>query len=77
MISGSGQLDFAVGGPETVRLDGFTADAIRAESDRTGVSVQELTCFSVLYYLADVDSGRIARNLARSPSRVGGTGPAS
>jgi len=31
------------------------------------VPVGELITFSVLYYLADVDSGRIARQIAMSP----------
>ena len=69
-----------IGGPEkpsegqgervAVRLDGFTAQAADQEADRLGVSVAELVRFSVLYYLADVDSGRIARliGIKRSPN---------
>lgn len=51
----------------TLRLDGFAAEAIDEEADRLGISIEELVCFSVLYYLADVDSGRIARQIATSP----------
>jgi hypothetical protein len=48
-------------------LDGFTAEAIDEEASRLGISVDELISFSVLYYLADVDSGRIARDIGSSP----------
>ena len=50
-----------------VQLDGFAAEAIDEEAGRLGVSVDELVSFSVLYYLADVDSGRIARKIITSP----------
>jgi hypothetical protein len=50
-----------------LQLDGFAAEAIDEEADRLGVSVEELVSFSVLYYLADVDSGRIARRIELSP----------
>jgi len=52
-----------------LELDGFAAEAIDEEADRLGVSVEELVSFSVLYYLADVDSGRISREIAMSPYR--------
>jgi hypothetical protein len=51
----------------TLELDGFAAEAIDEEADRLGVSVEELVSFSVLYYLADVDSGRISREITVSP----------
>ncbi len=51
----------------TVQLEGFAAEAIDEEADRLGVSIDELVNFSVLYYLADVDSGRIARQVLTSP----------
>jgi hypothetical protein len=51
----------------SVRLDGFAAEAIDEEAERLGVSVEELVSFSILYYLADVDSGRIARQITTSP----------
>jgi hypothetical protein len=50
-----------------LQLDGFAAEAIDEEAARLGVSVDELVSFSVLYYLADVDSGRIARKIVTSP----------
>jgi hypothetical protein len=45
----------------TLSLDEFAWDAISEESTRLGISVEELARFSLLYYLADVSSGRIAR----------------
>lgn len=44
-----------------VHLEGFALEAIEEEAAHLGVSVEELATFCVLYYLADVDSGRIAR----------------
>ena len=51
----------------TLRISGFAWEAIEQESERQGVSVEELLAFAVMYYLADSDSGRIARQVARSP----------
>jgi len=51
----------------SVPMDGFAWEAVQEESSRLGVSVEELVAFSVLYYLADVDSGRVARRIAMSP----------
>lgn len=50
-----------------LQLDEFEWEALDAESARLGVTAEELLAFSLLYYLADVDSGRIARAIARSP----------
>ena len=50
-----------------LRLNGFAWEAIAEEAAREGLTVDELVGFAVLYYLADVDSGRIARQVARSP----------
>jgi hypothetical protein len=47
----------------TLRLDGFAWKALEEESAQMGVSIEELATFAVLYYLADVDSGRIARGI--------------
>jgi hypothetical protein len=46
-----------------LKLDRFTSDAMTSEAARLGVSLEELASFAVLYYLADLDSGRIARQL--------------
>jgi hypothetical protein len=41
-------------------------ETIDEEAFRLGVGVEELVTFAVLYYLADVDSGRIARQVPTS-----------
>jgi hypothetical protein len=47
----------------TLDVDAFAWKALEGESAQQGVSVEELVSFSILYYLADSDSGRIARRL--------------
>jgi hypothetical protein len=47
----------------TIGLDPFAWELLEAEAAKQNVSVEELASFSVLYYLADGDSGRIARRL--------------
>jgi hypothetical protein len=66
-MSGIPDLRTRKSGPVAVRLDGFSAQVTGEEAARLGISVEELVNFSVLYYLADVDSGRIARQIATSP----------
>ena len=51
----------------TLRLDGFAWEAIEEQCDGLGVSVEDFIAFSAMYYLADIDSGRVARQIARSP----------
>jgi hypothetical protein len=53
--------------PVALQMDDFAWETVEEESARLGVSVEELVAFSVLYYLADVDSGRMARLIGRSP----------
>jgi hypothetical protein len=48
----------------TVDLDRFAWEALEQEAAHLGVSVEELARFAVLYYLADGDSGRVARRLS-------------
>jgi hypothetical protein len=48
-------------------MDAFAWEAIQHESTRLGVSEEELIAYAVLYYLADIDSGRIARRISTSP----------
>ena len=57
------QVDHSV----SLRLSGFAWEAIEQESARQGVPVDELVAFAVMYYLADADSGRISRQISRSP----------
>lgn len=47
----------------TVKLDEFAWEAITREAERLGVATEDLARFSMLYYLADLDSGRVARRL--------------
>jgi hypothetical protein len=49
------------------RLDDFAWETIEEESARLEVSVEDFIAFSALYYLADIDSGRIARRISGSP----------
>jgi hypothetical protein len=51
----------------TLSLEGFAWQALDDEAAREGLTVEELITFSVLYYLADVDSRRIARRISKSP----------
>ena len=51
-----------------LQLDAFAWTAIEQEAAEQGVSVRELATFAVLYYLADVDSGRISRRVAHAES---------
>ena len=46
-----------------LELDGFAAKAIEEQAGSFEVTVEDLVSFAVLYYLADVDSGRIARTV--------------
>ena len=50
----------------TVRLDKETWQALHAEADRQDVSAADLTRHAVLYFLADVDGGRVADRLERA-----------
>lgn len=50
-----------------LRMDGFAWEAVQSEAAREHLSVEEFITFSVLYYLADLDSGRISRRISRSP----------
>jgi hypothetical protein len=49
----------------TLDVGTFAWGALEEESAQQGVSVEELVSFSILYYLADIDSGRIARRFPR------------
>jgi hypothetical protein len=57
--------DDTVDGKRTllVSLSDFAWEALEEESTRLGVPIDELVGFSVLYYIADADSGRIARRM--------------
>jgi hypothetical protein len=63
-------MDIDVDRSLSLPMDVFAWEAVEEESARLGVSVEELVAFSVLYYLADVDSGRVARRITMSPTRA-------
>lgn len=46
-----------------LKLDEFAWEAIRAECSKQEISAEDLIEFAVLYYLADCDSGRVARRI--------------
>lgn len=52
-----------------LELDDFTWQALAQESETMGVAVTELAAFAIAYYLADVDSGRVARQMPASLRR--------
>lgn len=59
-------------------LDRFAGEALAEEADRLGASVEQLATFAVLYYLADLDSGRIARaTQSATPASGAGGDPES
>lgn len=58
---GSGKLDSRATRELKLNLDDFARGALEEEAVRLSVSVEELARFAILYYLADRDSGRIAR----------------
>jgi len=51
----------------TLTLEGYAWETLDEEAEREGITTDELITFSVLYYLADIDSGRISRRITRSP----------
>lgn len=51
----------------TLRLEGFARETLEEEAAREGLPIEELIMFSVLYYLADLDSGRVSRRISTSP----------
>jgi hypothetical protein len=69
-----GKLDARATGKLTLDLGAFVREALEQESAQLGVPIEELVRFAVLYYLADRDSGRIARRLP-APSTPGEPNP--
>lgn len=66
-MKGEQAADVAAARAVSLPMDAFAWETVEEESARLGVSVEELVAFSVLYYLADVDSGRVARRIVMSP----------
>lgn len=47
----------------TLELGGFAWETLAEQSAQMGVSVEELATHAIMYYVADLDSGRIARRI--------------
>jgi hypothetical protein len=59
----------------TVAFDDFGWSALRDEAHNQGISVEELVVHAAMYYLSDLDSGRIAGQVlgrAEAPDESGG-----
>jgi hypothetical protein len=52
-------------------LDVFGRELLESQCTALGVSEAELVRYALLYYLADLDSGRIARSIPQAPSAEG------
>jgi hypothetical protein len=46
-----------------LELDAFGREMLAQQCTELGVSEEELIRFALLYYLADLDSGRVARRI--------------
>jgi hypothetical protein len=49
-----------------LELTDFAWSALSAEAEKQGVSVEELVQHAAMYYLADLDSGRVAAQVFRA-----------
>jgi hypothetical protein len=58
-----------------VELDAFTHEVLEQEAAELEITVEEFVRFAALYYLADLDSGRIARHLPSSRPAVADPDP--
>jgi hypothetical protein len=56
----------------TIELTDFGYERARKEAERQGVSVEEVVTHAVMYYLADLDSGRAAARIFRDAEAEGG-----
>jgi hypothetical protein len=54
-----------------VELDEETWTALAAGAERHGIAVERLAEYAYLHFLADLESGRLARRLAESPGLTG------
>lgn len=52
-----------------LHVEGFAHEALIEESSQLGVPADELAVFAILYYLADLDSDRIARRIPTAPQQ--------
>lgn len=63
MTSGSSECE---GSAIRLPVDGFAWNELSREAALQGVEPSELASHAIVYYLADLDSGRIARRIPRS-----------
>jgi hypothetical protein len=59
----------------TIELDGFAGRRLKAEAEAQGVAVDAVVRHAVMYYLADLDDGRPAARVMRSPVEADGADP--
>jgi len=57
----------------TIKLSEFAWTSLLEEARRQGVSVEELLAHAAMYYLADLDSGRVAARVLPKADEVGPT----
>jgi hypothetical protein len=58
----------------TIELSDFAWASLEEEADRQGVSVEDLLAHAAMYYLGDLDSGRVARSALVEESPEDGPG---
>jgi hypothetical protein len=61
--------------PTTIQLSDFAWSALNDEAERQGVALEELLAHAAMYYLADLDSGRMAARVFRAEHAPGASGP--
>jgi hypothetical protein len=59
----------------TVTLTDFGWNALANEAERQGTSIEQLLAHAAMYYLADIDSGRLATRAPRFERSSPGPGP--
>ena len=47
----------------TIQLSDFAWTALSKEAERQGVSLEEILAHAAMYFLADLDSGRVATRI--------------
>jgi hypothetical protein len=74
-MSGSNAPQPAIDASRSVELelDVFGREMLESQCAELGVSEGELVRFALLYYLADIDSGRIARSIPKASSAHDGS----
>jgi hypothetical protein len=58
----------------TVDFDDFGWSALREEARSQGISVEDLVAHAAMYYLSDLESGRVAAKVLRGADAPGEPG---